>query len=156
MKSSNNTEIERKFIVNYLPENHGEGTRIKQGYLSCEGEVTTRIRTGGNKAWITIKGMTYGLTRSEYEYKIPLCDAEKMLEMFCPQKIEKTRYLIRYEEHIWEVDVFEGQNKGLIIAEIELNSEDEEFSTPNWVGDEVSHDARFRNSRMIKYPWPFK
>ena len=155
MKSPNNTEIERKFIVKYLPESHGEGMVIKQGYLS-ENEVTTRIRIGSGRAWITVKGKTVGLSRPEFEYEIPLEDAEKMLSLFCPQKIEKTRYFINNHGHIWEVDIFEGCNEGLMLAELELNSEDESFEIPDWIGEEVSDDPRYRNSRLIKEPWPFQ
>ena len=155
MKSPNNTEIERKFIVKYLPETHGEGMVIKQGYLS-EGEITTRIRIGSGRAWITVKGKTVGLTRPEFEYEIPLADAEHMLNIFCPLKIEKTRYFINWHGHIWEVDIFEGCNKGLMLAELELTSEEEAFEIPDWIGEEVSHDPRYRNSCLTKTPWPFE
>jgi adenylate cyclase len=154
MKSPNNTEIERKFLIKYTPDLPDNGVTMKQGYLSV-GEATTRVRTGNDKAWITIKGKTKGLSRPEYEYEIPHSDACEMLALFCPETVEKTRYLILHEGHTWEVDVFSGRHKGLIIAELELDDEDEEFSTPDWIGEEVSNDYHYRNSYLAQASWPF-
>ena len=155
MSAANNIEIERKFLVLTPPELPDEGISIRQGYLSTDA-VTTRVRTGNKQAWLTIKGPTKGLSRAEFEYEIPHTDASDMLKQFCPQHIEKTRYLIPFQDHTWEVDFFSGQHQGLIIAEIELNSEDEAFAKPDWLGEEVSNDYRYRNSYLAKATWPFE
>ncbi len=155
MKSPLNQEIERKFLVSSTPEVLDNGVVMQQGYLATGG-VTTRIRIGNDKAWITIKGKTVGFTRPEYEYEIPLQDAQEMLDLFCGNAVKKTRYIIHHEGHDWEVDFFKGNHDGLILAEIELSSEEESFSTPNWLGEEVSNDHRYRNSYLAQTRWPFK
>jgi len=147
-------EIERKFLVHnthFLKEQ--QGTEFKQGYLNREG-VTVRVRVAGEKAFLTIKGKTQGISRSEFEYPIPVNDAESMLATLCAlPPIEKTRYLINHANKCWEVDVFHGVNQGLVVAEVELNSENEPLILPEWVGAEVSHEARYFNSQLASHPF---
>ena len=149
-------EIEKKYMVCGEPWKGHKGTFMEQGYLA-KNEATVRVRTSATKAWMTIKGLTKGITRPEYEYEIPLNDATEMLNLFCGlNKISKTRYEIDFKGLTWEIDVFEGKNKGLIVAEVELVSEDIEIPLPDWIGKEVTHDPRFRNSSLIENPWPFE
>ena len=149
-------EIERKFLVNGEPWKEATGTFMEQGYLT-QNETTVRVRTSSDTAWLTIKGMSHGLTRPEYEYEIPLDEATEMLDLFCGlNRISKTRYIIPFAGLKWEVDVFEGKNKGLVMAEVELESEDVDVKLPEWVTEEVSHDPRFRNSSLLENPWPFE
>jgi adenylate cyclase len=148
-------EIERKYLINpdLLPS-LPQGTRLVQGYIPRDGGVTVRIRIAQEQASLTIKGTTSGITRLEFEYPIALSDAQSMLELFCARPlIEKVRYRIPHEDHIWELDVFEGQNRGLIIAEIELQSETESFALPRWVTRDVSHDHRYRNANLMLHPY---
>jgi len=148
-------EIEYKFLIdkNKLPTLKN-GYTIKQGYIQTADQTTVRIRVRDKEAFLTIKGKSQGASRLEFEYPIPLSDAEEMLTNLCHSSlIEKTRYLIEHEGHTWEVDVFEGTNKGLIIAEIELNSEDEDFSLPGWVAENVTDDVRYFNSNLITRPY---
>lgn len=147
-------EIERKFLVykEKLPPLPAPKV-IKQGYISG-GETTVRVRISNEKAFLTLKGKTKGLTRSEFEYAIPLSDAEAMLQELCIKPfIEKKRYLIEHAGHTWELDIFEGENEGLIVAEIELECENELFEKPEWVTEEVSDDPRYRNANLIKHPY---
>ncbi|MCH2207745.1 MAG: CYTH domain-containing protein [Lentisphaerales bacterium] len=149
-------EIERKFMVKGEPWLDHKGMKIQQGYIA-KSHSTVRIRTSEKKAWLTIKGKTKGISRTEFEYKIPIEDANAMLDEFCGiQRIVKTRYIIPYEGYNWEVDVFEGQNAGLVIAEVELESESDTPKLPEWVGEEVTFDARYYNSKLLRNPWPFK
>ncbi len=147
-------EIERKFLVDIsrlptLPKGH----IMKQGYIPTQG-ITVRARISDNKAFLTLKGRATGLTRSEFEYPIPVEDAQEILNELCSQPlIEKIRYLIPYGEHTWELDIFEGLNKGLIVAEIELKGESETFELPSWVSKEVSYDVKYRNSNLISHPF---
>ena len=146
-------EIERKFIVSIDYLNHIEtfkGIDIKQAYLSIEKEKTVRIRTKGEKAYLTIKIGKDSLSRDEFEYQIPVQDAISMMEILKLKVLSKTRYEITYEEHLWEVDVFEVTLDGLIIAEIELKSEDEFFNRPHWLGYEVTDDPSFLNAKLIE------
>jgi len=148
------TEIERKFLVDTskLPP-LTEPNIIKQGYIPAQ-DTTVRVRLSDQKAFLTLKGKTKGLTRSEFEYAIPVDDAIKMLDELCVKPyIEKKRYLIPYAGHTWELDIFEGENKGLVIAEIELSGEDEAFEKPDWVTQEVSHDPKYRNGRLVMHPY---
>lgn len=150
-------EIERKYLVNELwhaPESGGEYYR--QGYLAESG-ATTRVRIVGGmgassekRAYLTIKGKTIGISRAEFEYQIPVEDAENMLKMSLYPPIEKIRYKIGIGGKIWEVDEFLGIHKGLIVAEIELKSEDEPFEKPEWLGEEVSHDRRYSNASLSR------
>ncbi len=142
-------EIERKFLVK------GEFPRtnpvtMAQAYLSSDPSSTVRVRLAGDIAWLTIKGKSSGISRAEFEYEIPVSDAKELIELATSSTIEKTRYHIASGPHTWEIDVFEGENHGLIIAEIELNSEDEEFEKPDWLGEDVSHDFRYSNSSLAK------
>lgn len=150
-----NVEIERKFLVKtttFLNEIEHQSKCMKQGYLCNEKEKTVRVRTDGTNGYLTIKGITNGIQRKEYEYQIPLNEAEELIAL-CDGVIEKTRHYIPIEKHVYEVDVFEGLNKGLIVAEIELKSVDEEFVKPEWLGEEVSHDTRYFNAQLIKVPF---
>lgn len=148
-------EIERKFLVKGEPWAGHQHTVMQQGYLASN-ECTVRVRISNIKAWLTVKGPVQGLSRPEYEYEIPLKEAEEMLDNFCGmRRISKTRYLVPYKGFTWEIDVFEGHNKGLVIAEIELDYENVDVPLPDWVGKEVSHDPRFRNSSLLENPWPF-
>lgn len=148
-------EIERKFLVKGTSFLEGvSGKKIQQGYLSNSAQKSVRVRRKGDKAYLTIKGGAQGLTRAEYEYAIPVEDAEAMLSGMCEGSIiSKTRYEISHEGKIWEVDVFEGDNIGLVVAEIELTREDEGFARPDWVGAEVSDDARYLNASLSKRPY---
>lgn len=148
-------EIERKFLIDQtkLPP-LTNGYTITQGYIPTRDHTTVRIRIRDKEAFLTIKGKSEGASRLEFEYPIPLADAQAMLTNLCSTSlIDKTRYLITHEGHIWEVDVFEGANKGLIVAEIELESEEEEFTLPEWVSEEVTHDVRYFNSQLIENPY---
>lgn len=147
-------EIERKFLVSGDSWRAGAvGVRIAQGYLCRDPERTTRIRVGGDKAWITIKGISRGIARAEFEYEIPVEDARALLDLCLPSVIDKTRYKIPHGDHVWEVDVFHGDNEGLVVAEVELADESESPELPDWVGEEVSMDARYYNSALAKTPF---
>jgi adenylate cyclase len=148
-------EIERKFLV------RGDGWRalgqpvlLRQGYLSSDPARTVRVRIEGGEAALTIKGKSVGATRGEWEYPIPLGEAAELLDRLCEQPlIEKYRSRIALGGHTWEVDEFLGANAGLIVAEIELGSEQESFALPAWVGEEVTGDARYYNSSLIRLPF---
>jgi adenylate cyclase len=149
-------EIEHKYLIiqseweKIVPE---KSEIIKQAYLHSDPDKTIRIRTKGAKGFITIKGKTKGTSRPEYEYEIPLEDANELIRNFTKQLIEKTRHYILFEGKLWEVDVFEGENKGLIVAEIELQSETETYSIPHWIGENVTSDKRYANSNLAKHPF---
>ena len=150
-------EIERKYLVrdsSFLADH--QGTLYRQGYLSSSPEDLTvvRIRTVGPKAYLTIKSATTGIVRTEYEYEIPSADAAELLDTLCrPPLIEKTRYQINHAGHTWEIDLFAGDNQGLIVAEIELEDESQTFAPPPWLGDEVSHDPRYFNFNLAQNPY---
>jgi adenylate cyclase len=148
-------EIERKFLVRADSWRDGAtSARFRQGFLSVEPERTVRVRVSGSSAWLTIKGKSVGARRLEYEYEIPKGDAEELLDTLCVRPlIEKVRYAVRVGEHSWEIDVFEGENEGLVVAEIELRAEDEEFERPEWLGDEVTDDPRYFNSNLAVRPF---
>lgn len=149
-------EIERKFLVkNFLFVPKDEGDYIAQGYLSSTPERTVRVRVKNNKGYLTVKGKNEGISRSEYEYEIPESDAKELLQLCEPSIIVKRRYIVDVDGSRWEVDVFEGDNEGLIVAEIELQSEDEQFNKPEWLGEEVSYDSRYYNSKLSKCPYKF-
>jgi CYTH domain-containing protein len=149
-------EIERKFLVNGDYKSHAF-TRfaIKQGYLSISGISVIRVRTKGDKAYITIKSaeMEGMIKRHEWEYEIPVEDAEEMLLLCEDAVIDKTRYLVRAGKHIFEVDEFYGENEGLLIAEVELESEEETFEKPDWLGPEVTGNVRYYNSSLSIQPY---
>ena len=148
-------EIERKFRtlgVDFLADQEGE--RLTQGYLSHAPRATVRLRVQGNSAWLTIKGRTRGASRSEFEYPIPPDDAHAMLGEMCPEGvIDKTRYRIPFGDHVWEVDEFHGDNQGLVVAEVELDSEDQPFERPPWLGEEVTGDPKYYNSALSRTPY---
>ncbi|MDL2283944.1 CYTH domain-containing protein [Oxalobacter sp. OttesenSCG-928-P03] len=148
-------EIERKFLLSGDGwKNQVEGDVIRQGYLSSDHDRVVRVRTMNQDAFITIKSSTDGLFRNEWEYAIPLEDAEDMLERLCLKPlIEKVRYRIPYEGMIWEVDEFFGENAGLFIAEIELESVDQVFALPPWAGREVTDDPRYYNTNLMRNPY---
>jgi len=148
-------EIERKFLVNIdkLPKLEN-GVFFKQGYIPSSPGNVVRIRTAGEIAYITIKGKTEGYSRLEYEYEIPVSDAEEMLEQLCLKPIiSKVRYKIKFAGKIWELDIFDLDNKGLYLAEIELESEEESFEKPEWIGREVSHLKEYRNRFLADHPY---
>ncbi len=147
------TEIERKFLVLGDAWRVGEGRRIWQGYLSRDKNRTVRVRVAGEQAYLTVKGATTGATRAEFEYEIPMADAEQMLAMCDGPVIQKVRREFLHEGFVWEVDEFFGDNAGLVVAEIELPSEDQVFSKPVWIGLEVTDDARYYNSNLASHPY---
>ncbi|RZI40542.1 CYTH domain-containing protein [Herbaspirillum sp. HC18] len=148
-------EIERKFLVrDDRWKALGQGVLLRQGYLSSAPERIVRVRIEGDSAMLTIKGRTEGATRSEWEYAIPLADARTFLDTLCERPIiEKRRYRIPFEGMVWEVDEFLGENDGLVVAEIELESENQAFSKPEWISDEVTHDARYFNANLLRNPY---
>lgn len=149
-------EIERKFLVRGdFSRDVSKAERIVQGYICSQPGRTVRIRICGEEGFLTIKGPSNdkGLSRYEFEQKILLADAEKLLELCEPGAIDKVRHLVPHEGHLWEVDVFHGANEGLVMAEIELGSEDEAFDKPEWLGEEVSGDRRYYNSMLTKHPY---
>ena len=144
-------EIERKYLVKNSDWKNTDSTSFycRQGYKGI-----FRVRTMANKGYITIKGKTEGITRAEFEYEIPIGEAEELLELFCKRPfIEKTRHLIQHEGFLWELDQFHGENEGLIVAEVELESEDIFPPLPDWVGEEVSTDKKYVNARLVKQPY---
>ena len=149
-------EIERKFLVDgeFKKLSIAE-TRIVQGYLSSVPERTVRIRIKGDKGYITIKGIgnESGATRYEWEDEISVADATELLSICEPGVIDKTRFLVKHGEHTFEVDEFYGENEGLIVAEVELDSEEEEFDRPDWLGAEVTGEAKYYNSMLMKNPF---
>jgi len=147
-------EIERKFLVkNKLWEPINEGFFIQQGFLNTAKERVVRIRLKGDKAFLTVKGKIEGITRKEFEYEIPYKEGKQLLDLCEFSLIEKTRYHFHYKEMLWEVDEFYGDNKGLIIAEIELENEAQVFEKPDWLGEEVTQDFRYYNNNLTKFPY---
>ena len=149
-------EIERKFLVvnESWRKSASTGMRYRQGYLSTDPSNSVRVRVCGDKAWLNIKSATIGVTRREYEYAIPSADAHAILEDLCVKPlIEKTRFIVEHDGRVWEIDVFEGDNAGLVVAEIELDSVDDEFSLPAWAGEDVSGDIRYYNQRLVEHPY---
>ena len=148
-------EIERKFLVTGDGwRGKSLGKRYRQGYLSTVKERTVRVRTVDDKGFITVKGLSVGASRSEYEYEIPAGDANEMLDRLCERPlIEKTRYRIPGAGVVWEVDEFQGENRGLIVAEVELESEDQQVSLPDWIGREVTDDPRYYNANLVAHPY---
>ncbi|MFK7909808.1 MAG: CYTH domain-containing protein [Akkermansiaceae bacterium] len=145
-------EIERKFLVKGDFPREG-GVKMVQAYLSDEDNVTVRVRTEDLRAVITVKGAQTGITRLEYEYEIPLEDAKELMKLAAGSLVEKTRYYHRRGDHTWEIDVFEGENQGLVVAEIELMGEAENFDRPEWIDLDVSHDPRYANSSLSREPF---
>ena len=148
-------EIERKYLVDLEKLGTLEnGTRIKQGYLSTNKEAVVRVRVKNDKAYLTIKGANNGISRLEFEYEIPFDEANEMLDNLCKKPvIDKTRYIIKHDIHIWEIDVFYGDNEGLVVAEVELKDENEKINLPSWIKEEVTSDNRYFNSNLMKHPY---
>lgn len=150
------SEIERKFLV----QDDGwrqlarDPVRIRQGYIIGSTKASVRVRVSGERAWLNIKSATVGVSRAEFDYEIPLYEAEQLIDTLCVRPlIEKTRYFVDHAGHCWEVDVFEGDNAGLVVAEIELGAEDESFERPPWAGKEVSQDPRYYNAALVNLPY---
>jgi len=149
-------EIERKFLVDHNMWDaltKPTGNFYRQGYVLSDENRTVRVRVTDDAAYITFKGGTTGISRSEYEYTVPIQDGMELLDGFTTSSIEKVRYKINYAGNIWEVDVFAGENQGLIVAEIELPYEEQEFEKPNWVTKEVSDDSRYTNALLSVSPY---
>lgn len=146
-------EIERKFLVVGMPWRDG-GAAIRQAYLAFGPPVAVRVRISGDRANLNLKQATLDISRAEYEYDVPLADAEELLRHHCAGvPIEKTRYRIPFEGRTWEVDVFEGANEGLVVAEIELEDENAPLALPPWAGPEVSGDPRYLNTYLAQHPY---
>ncbi len=150
-------EIERKYLVQSMEwmKRAGKGTRMVQGYLATTDKTAIRVRIAGSQARLTLKSAKSGIRRLEFEYSLPVADAEQMLAEFCQgQVIHKTRYRLPVDDgYAWEIDVFHGANEGLVLAEIELESEDVHFSLPDWLGQEVSGDKRYYNAYLSQTPF---
>lgn len=146
-------EIERKFLVcGDWSRDVKESVHIMQGYLNLDKDRTVRVRIKGKRGYLTVKGPTNGVSRFEWEKEIPAEDARGMMDL-CTGVIDKTRHLAPIGDHVYEIDEFHGDNEGLIVAEIELGSEDEQFVRPDWLGEEVSHERRYYNSQLIINPY---
>jgi adenylate cyclase len=149
-------EIERKFLLRSdgWRQQVRLSTHLRQGYLNNEQHCSVRVRIAGDQAWLNLKGVTLGAQRLEFEYAIPLADAHRMLDtLSCKPLIEKTRHLVDVGRHTFEIDEFEGENAGLIVAEIELDDPDEPFEKPAWLGAEVTDDPRYYNTCLAEHPY---
>jgi CYTH domain-containing protein len=149
------TEIERKFLVKGNSYRNGvKAKTYRQGYFSTSMKHTVRVRTVNMKGFITVKGKKTGISRLEFEYEIPFADAEVMLELLCERPlIEKIRYVLKYKAMTWEIDEYFGENAGLVVAEVELKSENQQILYPPWIGKEVSDDNRYANSNLVRNPY---
>ena len=148
-------EIERRFLLadDSWRKAASEPLVLQQGYLSVEKERTIRVRIIGSQAWLTLKGYISDMTRSEFEYEIPLAHAQVMMADMCPFKMEKYRYRVEFEGFVYEIDEYFGDNAPLIVAEIELPAEDTEFPKPSWLGKEITSDGKFTNAYLSKHPY---
>ena len=149
-------EIERKFLVNHSKWKQlskPEGEQYRQGYLLTDPNKTIRVRQAGSKGFLTVKGPSIGAKRLEYEYEIPFKEAEELLSHFSVSELSKIRYKLPIGNKVWEVDEFLGDSTGLIVAEIELESEDEEFDVPDWIGEEVTNKPEYYNSNLTTNPY---
>ena len=147
-------EIERKFLLKEGAWRDAKGTRYRQGYLNSAKERNVRIRIINDNGFLTVKGVSRGAVRVEYEYEIPVAEAQAMLDDLCEKPlIEKMRYRIEFNGLVWEADEFFGENQGLLVAEVELESEDQSFVKPEWVGEEVTGDPRYFNANLIHHPY---
>jgi len=148
-------EIERKFLLKSSKwrKKVKQEIVIKQGYLNSNKKRTVRVRIAGEVGFITIKGKTNQATRKEFEYEIPLKDAKELIKLCKKPIVEKTRFIVKHKGKIWEIDEFSGANKGLIIAEIELENEAEKIKIPKWIGEEVTLDSKYYNSNLIANPF---
>lgn len=149
-------EIERKFLLvgDTWRESADVGTPLRQGFLSTDKERVVRVRAAGDLGTLTIKGLGSGASRPEFEWTIPVGEAHELLDTLALRPlIEKTRYLVVYAGHTWEIDVFEGRNRGLVVAEVEIATEDTVVQLPEWVGQEVTNDHRYANARLVQAPF---
>jgi adenylate cyclase len=149
-------EIERKFLVvnEKWKDNVISQTPIKQGYLATNSRVSMRVRITGEQANLNIKGSTIGISRREYEYPIPLDEAQELLaHLVSGAVIEKVRYKVKCGEHVWDLDQFLGANQGLVVAEVELSHENEHFEMPEWAGEDVSNEKRYYNASLVNHPY---
>lgn len=149
-------EIERKFLVknDQWRKSVVSDAVMKQGYIANQANASVRVRIAKGKAHLNIKSSTIGIKRAEFEYEIPIEEAEEILAQVAEQPfIDKTRYKVKCGNHVWELDIFEGPNSGLVVAEIELNSEDEAFELPEWAGEEVSGDPKYYNVNLVNHPF---
>ena len=148
-------EIERKFLVTHDSwRDLAPGVLYRQGYIPTQPGRTVRVRVAGDRAFITLKGATQGIARSEFEYPIPVEDANELLNVLCASPlIEKYRHKIDINGLVWEVDEFLGENQGLVIAEVELENADQTIELPDWIGEDVSHDSRYYNSNLVNHPF---
>ncbi|ULJ60536.1 CYTH domain-containing protein [Wielerella bovis] len=155
LKMHTKLEIERRFLLktDTWREHASAPKTLQQGYLSVEKERTIRVRIVGEQAWLTLKGYISDATRSEFEYEIPLADAQMMMDTLCPFKIQKNRYLVEYSGYTFEIDEFFGDNAPLILAELELPSEDTDYPRPDWLGEEITADGRFTNAYISQHPY---
>ncbi len=149
-------EIEHKFLIrdDRWRQQVERSERMRQGYLTSDARCSVRVRVAGGQGFLNIKSGTLGIQRSEYEYAIPLTEAEEILDALCEKPLlEKTRHYARHGGHVWEIDEFACDNAGLIVAEVELSRPDEPFARPDWLGEDVSNDIRYYNSRLARYPY---
>jgi len=148
-------EIERKFLVagDAWRAEVCSSRRLRQGYVAIDGKTNVRVRSDGHRAWLTVKGAGWGISRPEFEYEIPLGDADGLLELAQGRIVDKTRHLVSGGEHTWEIDEFAEANAGLIVAEIELRDEADRFVRPSWLGEEVTADARYLNASLAVHPF---
>ena len=149
-------EIERKYLVKSMDwkAQADKGTKFLQGYLANTEKAAIRVRIADSQAWLTLKSARAGIRRLEFEYSLPVTDAKQMLAEFCQgQVIHKTRYRLPLDDHVWEIDVFHDANEGLVLAEIELGNEQENFALPDWIGEEVSGNKRYYNAYLAKIPY---
>ncbi|MEX1045390.1 MAG: CYTH domain-containing protein [Chthoniobacterales bacterium] len=149
------TEIERKFLVkdDSWRRDAGPGILLRQGYLAAGEGLSVRVRTDGQRAWLTVKGPSEGLSRAEFEYAVPTEDAAALLGLCGARLVEKRRHRLEHSGHLWEIDEFLGANAGLIMAEVELRQADQAVAQPDWVGPEVSGDKRFENASLSQSPY---
>jgi adenylate cyclase len=154
------TEIEHKFLVRdeRWRRQVERSVWMRQGYLTSDARCSVRVRVADGQGFLNLKSGTLGIQRSEYEYPIPLVEAEEILDTLCEKPLlEKTRHFLRHGEHLWEIDELAGDNAGLVVAEVELGHPEEPFARPDWLGEDVSHDLRYYNSQLARYPyrrWP--
>ncbi len=149
-------EIERKFLVDkdqWFSMEKPAGTTYIQGYLSIDADKIVRVRVAGEQGFLTIKGKSQTFSHPEFEYSLPLEDASELIEMYATSRVEKVRTRIQVGKHVWEVDEFHGENEGLLMAEIELETEEDLFEIPAWLGEEVTGDRRFYNAFLSVHPF---
>jgi adenylate cyclase len=147
-------EIERRFLVNGDAwRSLGQASEYQQGYISVDAERIVRVRIAGDQAWLTLKAKVTDVSRHEFEYPIPKADALTILASMCPMQVSKHRTKVPVGAHVWEIDEFHGENDGLILAEIELDSENTPFDKPHWIGEEVTQDGRYTNAYLANHPY---